>query len=104
MEWITTRPIAHRGLHQGTAVPENSLAAFEGAIAAQHPIELDVQLVADGNLVVFHDRDLKRLTGHKGRIADHNLQSLKQLCLYGTEQTSPRWLKFWPMSTGKCRC
>lgn len=89
MEWITTRPIAHRGLHQGTAVPENSLAAFEAAIAAHHPIELDVQLLADGNLVVFHDRDLKRLTGHKGRIAHHTLQSLKQFRLYDTEQTIP---------------
>ncbi|WOD41215.1 glycerophosphodiester phosphodiesterase family protein [Nodosilinea sp. E11] len=89
MEWITTRPIAHRGLHQGTAVPENSLAAFEAAIAAQHPIELDVQLLADGHLAVFHDRDLKRLTGLKGRIADQTLTSLNQFHLYNTEQTIP---------------
>lgn len=89
MEWITTRPIAHRGLHQGTAVPENSLAAFEAAIAANHPIELDVQLLADGHLAVFHDRDLKRLTGHKGRIANQTSYSLKQFCLYNTDQVIP---------------
>ncbi|MGB3136244.1 MAG: glycerophosphodiester phosphodiesterase family protein [Nodosilinea sp.] len=86
MEWITTRPIAHRGLHRGTAVPENSLAAFEAAIAANHPIELDVQLMADGHLAVFHDRDLKRLTGKKGRIVDQTLATLKQFRLYDTNQ------------------
>lgn len=89
MEWITTRPVAHRGLHKGTAVPENSLAAFEAAIAAHHPIELDVQLMADGHLVVFHDRDLKRLTGKKGRIADQSLGTLRQFRLFGTDQTIP---------------
>ncbi|MBD2107300.1 glycerophosphodiester phosphodiesterase family protein [Nodosilinea sp. FACHB-13] len=89
MEWITTRPIAHRGLHHGTAVPENSLAAFEAAIAAHHPIELDVQLLADGNLVVFHDRDLKRLTGKKVRIAEQTLVTLKRYRLYDTDQTIP---------------
>lgn len=89
MEWITTRPIAHRGLHRGTAVPENSLAAFEAAIAAHHPIELDVQLLADGHLVVFHDRDLKRLTGQKGRIADQSLGTLQQFRLYDTDQVIP---------------
>ncbi|MGB3202032.1 MAG: glycerophosphodiester phosphodiesterase family protein [Nodosilinea sp.] len=89
MEWITTRPVAHRGLHQGTAVPENSLAAFEAAIAANHPIELDVQLLADGHLAVFHDRDLKRLTGYKGRIADQTLGDLGEFRLFGTDQTIP---------------
>ncbi|WP_017298886.1 glycerophosphodiester phosphodiesterase family protein [Nodosilinea nodulosa] len=89
MEWITTRPIAHRGLHRGTAVPENSLAAFEAAIAACHPIELDVQLLADGHLVVFHDRDLKRLTGKKGRLAEQSLDTLRQLRLYDTDQFIP---------------
>jgi glycerophosphoryl diester phosphodiesterase len=89
MEWITTRPIAHRGLHQGRTVPENSLAAFGAAIAANHPIELDVQLLADGHLAVFHDRDLKRLTGKKGRIADQTLATLSTLALYDTDQTIP---------------
>lgn len=89
MEWIMTRPIAHRGLHQGRAVPENSLAAFEAAIAAHHPIELDVQLLADGHLAVFHDRDLRRLTGKKVRIADQTLATLKRYRLCNTDQTIP---------------
>ncbi|PZO42527.1 MAG: glycerophosphodiester phosphodiesterase [Leptolyngbya sp.] len=89
MEWITTRPIAHRGLHQDAAAPENSLAAFEAAIAADHPIELDVQLLADGHLAVFHDRDLRRLTGKKARIADQTLATLNRYRLCHTDQIIP---------------
>ncbi len=71
------------------AVPENSRLAFEAAIAANHPIELDIQLLADGQLAVFHDKTLGRLTGQPGRIADQTLCTLKQLHLFGTRQTIP---------------
>jgi len=84
-----TRPIAHRGFHRGREVPENSLLAFERAIARQHPIELDIQLLVDGDLAVFHDKSLTRLTGKPGTIADQTVHTLKQFCLYNTEQTIP---------------
>jgi glycerophosphoryl diester phosphodiesterase len=51
---------AHRGLH-GTGVPENSMAAFRAALDAGAGIECDVRLSADGQIVVFHDHDLRRL-------------------------------------------
>lgn len=51
---------AHRGLH-GPGVPENSLAAFRSAIEAGAGIECDVRLTSDGQVVVFHDHDLRRL-------------------------------------------
>jgi glycerophosphoryl diester phosphodiesterase len=51
---------AHRGLH-GPGIPENSLAAFAAAIGAGAGIECDVRLSGDGQLVVFHDHDLRRL-------------------------------------------
>ena len=51
---------AHRGLH-GPGVPENSLAAFRAAIDAGAGIECDVRLSADGEPVVFHDHDLRRM-------------------------------------------
>lgn len=89
MEWITTRPIAHRGLHRGRAVPENSLLAFEMAIAQRHPIELDIQLLADGELAVFHDKTLDRLTGRPGKIADQTLATLPTFRLYDTDQHIP---------------
>lgn len=52
--WLTSQPIAHRGLHNG-AVAENSLAAFEAAAQAGYAIELDVRVSADRQLVVIHD-------------------------------------------------
>lgn len=42
-------------------MPENSLAAFRAAIAANAGIECDVRLSADGEAMVFHDHDLRRL-------------------------------------------
>jgi glycerophosphoryl diester phosphodiesterase len=51
---------AHRGLH-GPGVPENSLAAFRAAVDAEAGIECDVRLSSDGQVVVFHDHDLRRL-------------------------------------------
>ncbi|MGB1015550.1 MAG: glycerophosphodiester phosphodiesterase family protein, partial [Nannocystaceae bacterium] len=52
--WLRHTPIAHRGLHSDDA-PENSLPAFAAAIAAGYAIELDVRLLADETVVVFHD-------------------------------------------------
>lgn len=89
MDWITARPIAHRGLHRGPTVPENSLRAFENAIAQGYPIEMDVQLLADGELAVFHDKTLARLTGQPGTIGEQTLATLKQYRLYDTDQTIP---------------
>lgn len=51
---------AHRGLH-GPGIPENSLAAFRAAIGIGSGIECDVRLSGDGEVVVFHDHDLRRL-------------------------------------------
>jgi glycerophosphoryl diester phosphodiesterase len=101
MEWITTRPIAHRGLHRGQQVPENSLMAFEGAIAHHHPIELDIQLLADGELAVFHDKTLARLTGQPGTIAQQTLATLKQFHLYNTDQTIPSLAEVLALIQGK---
>ncbi|WP_198805289.1 glycerophosphodiester phosphodiesterase family protein [Leptolyngbya sp. BL0902] len=89
MDWITARPIAHRGLHQGKTVPENSLLAFDAAIAQGFPIEMDIQLLADGELAVFHDKTLDRLTGQPGIIHHQTLASLKHYRLYDTDERIP---------------
>jgi len=70
--------IAHRGA--SAYFPENTLSAFEGAIAMQADmVELDVQLTSDGEVVVFHDEKISRCTDGRGRIADHTLAQLKKL-------------------------
>ncbi|MDQ2861368.1 MAG: glycerophosphodiester phosphodiesterase [Pseudomonadota bacterium] len=82
-------PIAHRGLWSPGGPPENSLGAFQAACAGGYNIELDVQLTADGEAVVFHDATLARMTGAAGRVADHTTADLGVMCLAGTDETVP---------------
>ena len=81
---------AHRGLHsRDKSVPENSLEAFELASRAGYGIELDVQLSKDGQVVVFHDDDLKRVCGVDCRVDERTYAELTELRLCGTEYTVP---------------
>lgn len=82
-------PVAHRGLWNPDGAPENSLAAFQAACAHGYGIELDVQLSADGEAMVFHDSRLQRMTGKDGRISDYNAADLAQFKLAGTDETIP---------------
>ena len=62
LDWLTARPIAHRGLHDAKAgIVENSASAFAAAVAANYAIECDLQLSADGEAMVHHDDMLGRL-------------------------------------------
>lgn len=79
---------AHRGLH-GNDVPENSLDAFRRARDAGYGSELDVHLLADGNLAVIHDHKLDRTTGVTGVIEDLTAKELKNYKLQGTDETIP---------------
>jgi glycerophosphoryl diester phosphodiesterase len=67
--WLTTRPIAHRGLHDAAGgVIENTASAFRAAIAGGYGIECDLQISADGEAMVHHDDVLGRLTDGSGRL------------------------------------
>ena len=75
-------PIAHRALHDRAAgVIENSPAAIRKAIAAGYAIEIDIQLSADGEAMVFHDEELDRLTGETGWVKDRSAAELGQITL-----------------------
>ena len=82
-------PVAHRGLWEPGGAPENSLAAFHAAAAAGYGIELDVQLSADGEAVVFHDDTLSRTTGAEGRPGERTAAELGALRLAGTDERIP---------------
>lgn len=86
--WLAEVPFAHRGLHD-SAAPENSLAAIQKAVAAGYGIEIDVHLSADGRVVVFHDYNLKRMTGLDKELKDLTWAQLQELRLAGTEQRIP---------------
>jgi glycerophosphoryl diester phosphodiesterase len=82
-------PVAHRGLHDNVAIPENSLAAFGFAVQAGFPIECDVQMTGDGTLVVFHDVGLLRAVGIKRTVASVTGTELGSLRLFDTKETIP---------------
>ncbi len=73
-------PIAHRGLHS-PGIPENSSAAFAAAIKRGYGIELDIQISADGEAMVFHDYELSRLTAAKGPTRQQSAAALGALKL-----------------------
>ena len=81
---------AHRGLHSH-GIPENSMAAFRAAKSAGYGVELDVHLLADGNLAVIHDSTLERVTGLPGKIEDLTTEQLCDYHLCGTEEVIPEF-------------
>src|SRR5512136_697214 len=81
-EWLTRRGrllnIAHRGA--SAAAPQNTLAAFRKAVElGADGVELDVQLSADGAVVVIHDFTVDKTTDGTGRVAAKTLAELKAL-------------------------
>lgn len=86
--WLVKDYIAHRGLHNDV-YPENSLGAFENAIRQGYAIELDVQQIADGTVVVFHDYSLSRMTGKDGYTKNLISPELQSYTLSNTEYCIP---------------
>lgn len=79
-EWLTARPIAHRGLHDAAAgVIENTPSAVRAAVAANYGIEVDLQITADGEAMVFHDDALGRLTEGTAALASQTAAALKSI-------------------------
>jgi glycerophosphoryl diester phosphodiesterase len=87
-ERLGALPFAHRGLH-GEGRVENSRAAFRAAIDAGHGIELDVRASRDGEAMVFHDRQLERLTAERGDACARTAAELGRIRLTGTTETIP---------------
>ena len=100
LDWLTARPVAHRGLH-GNGIVENSLAAARAAIEANYAIEIDLQASADGEPVVFHDDTLERLTDESGPLGERSFAELTKIRLKGTEETIPSFSEILDMVAGR---
>ncbi len=86
--WLVKDYIAHRGFHDEQN-PENSLGAFARAIDEGYAIELDVQAIADGTVIVFHDYTLARMTGRDGYTKNLLASELSSYTLSGTQFCIP---------------
>jgi glycerophosphoryl diester phosphodiesterase len=87
-----TANLGHRGLgatRLGTAFPENSIAAFVEAMArGAHGVELDVELTADGKLIVMHDDTLTRTTTCSGCVSAWPFSEVRQCRLLDGNRVS----------------
>ena len=95
-------PLAHRALHDVAAGrPENSREAIEAACAAGYGIEIDLQLSRDGQAMVFHDYDLKRLTGQPGPIRQRDAAELQAITLSGGATGIPTFAEVLDLVAGR---
>lgn len=96
---LLRRPFAHRGVHN--VYPENSLPAFQSAVDLNLAIELDVHLSSDGQVVVFHDDNLSRMTGANEFIKFLTYEQIKQYKLDNTECVIPTLKEVFNLVKGK---
>lgn len=82
--------IAHRGMHNiNLGIPENSTIAFKKAIANNFIIELDLHILKDNKIVVFHDDNLERMTGLNKLLKECTYEEIKNLKLKNTNNFIP---------------
>lgn len=97
------KPVAHRALHGlSDQCPENSRAAIRAALHHGYGIEIDLQLTADGQAIVFHDYDLGRLTAETGRVRGLTLAELSEVPLSGGDgETIPSFAEVLDIVAGQ---
>jgi len=79
-DWLTARPIAHRGLHDtARGIVENTPSSVASAVAAGYAVEIDLQITADGEAMVHHDAALGRLTDGVGQLDAMTAADLKRV-------------------------
>jgi glycerophosphoryl diester phosphodiesterase len=86
-DWLTARPVAHRGLHdRARGIIENMPGAALAAIDGNFAIECDIQLTADGEAMVHHDDALGRLAEGSGALLGLSSQALKAVTFRDTPE------------------
>ena len=101
-ETFKNAKLAHRGLHtKDKSIPENSMAAFRRAVEAGYGIELDIQLAASGEVVIFHDITTDRVCGVSNTIERMSFDEISELRLCGSDEKVPLFKDFLEMVDGR---
>lgn len=100
LSFLKQNYIAHRGLHDEKN-PENSMGAFKKALKKGYIIELDVHLLKDNTVVVFHDDNLYRMTHIKKQIKDYTYDELKKIKLLDSKYGIPKFEDVLKLVDGK---
>ena len=80
---------AHRGLFDNKKIVENTISAFKRALLDNFNIELDIRVTKDNKIVVFHDNNIKRLTGIDKLVKDMTYEELSNFTLLNTTDKIP---------------
>lgn len=97
---LEQKKIAHRGFHN-EQIPENSLAAFQKAIEKGYPIELDLHIIKDGTIIVFHDDNLKRMTEINKDVKDLEVSDLSTIYLKDSMEKIPTFSQVLKLINGQ---
>lgn len=93
--------IAHRGMFDNKTIPENSMKAYKKALNKGYIIELDVHLIKDNNLIVFHDDNIKRMTGIDKKVKDLTIDDINNIRLLSTKEKIPLFKDVLELIDGK---
>ena len=88
--WLYNGYIVHRGFHDGSSdCPENSMASFDRAIKEGFAIELDIRMLKDNKIIVFHDDNFKRMVGYNKNVSYCKYRAVKKLKLMDGKERVP---------------
>lgn len=62
IDFLKRSLIAHKGVHN-SKIPENTIPAFTKSVDKNYIIELDIHILKDNTIVVYHDYNLLKLCG-----------------------------------------
>ena len=94
---------AHRGIFDNKNIVENTIKSFREALKINVNIELDVRVTKDKEIVVFHDKDLKRLTSIDKDVKDLTYDELSRITLLNTTDTIPKFEDVLKLVDGKVK-
>ncbi len=100
--FLTRNLIAHRGLHDGNQkVIENTLEAFNLACEKKYIIELDIHILKDNQIIVFHDDNTQRLTDINIKLSEVTYDDIKALKLKNSNSHIPKLEEVFNLVAGR---
>ena len=101
LKFLKETIIAHRGVHNEKDIIENSLEAFKEAVNKNYIIELDVHFLKDGEVVVFHDDNIERMTGINKNLKDCTYDDIRNIKLLNKNTYIPKFSDVLKLVDGK---
>ena len=101
LKFLKETIIAHRGVHNEKDIIENSLEAFKEAVNKNYIIELDVHFLKDGEVVVFHDDNIERMTGINNNLKDCTYDEIRNIKLLNKNTYIPKFSDVLKLVDGK---